>query len=198
MCRRSSFLPLYSSLYNMSSSFSRSFSAILIIALCVIGCGQRAVDWSEVSAADNGGFTVQMPAASGIQHGRIPLGMDTVATHINILADSGITYVASWFDIPARLSQESGAALLDSVWAMLGSRVDGELLDGPGPLDRDFDGLYHGWFVDGSGTRLGLVVLLEQDRAIVLNASTPNDRFAEREQRNMVRFLRSYRKSGME
>ncbi len=133
-----------------------------------------------------------MPASSGTQNGSFLLGTDTVSSHINILADSGITYVAAWFDVPADLQQLPGSVTLDSVWTMMLDRFGGEPTSGAGPLQSATATARAGWFVNAEEVRLGLVVHQLNERIVVMNAATPAPYFGPREERNMLRFLNSF------
>lgn len=135
-----------------------------------------------------------MPVASGAQNGVFVLGDDTVNSHINILADSGITYVAAWFDVPADLRQVSEPALLDSVWSMMVDRIGGEPADGVGPLQSSTGTARAGWFVNAEEVRVGMVLHQLNERIVVMNAATPAPYFGPREERNMLRFLNSFEK----
>jgi hypothetical protein len=135
-----------------------------------------------------------MPVASGAQNGSFVLGSDTVSSHVNILADSGITYVAAWFDRPVSLSQLPQQAALDSVWDMMVDRFDGAPTDGPGPLQSTSAESRGGWFINDEDVRLGLVIHSLGDRIVVMNTATPAPYYGPREERNMLRFLNSFEK----
>ena len=143
---------------------------------------------------NDGGFTVRMPLASGTQLGEMVLGRDTLVSHINILADSGITYASAWFDVPLRWRHLPEAQVLDSLWPLVVQRVSGTVVDEIGPLQTEVQEERGAWFVNGDEIRLGVVVRVMGDRAMLMNAATPARYFRAREERNMLRFLNSFEK----
>lgn len=174
----------------MRSSFLRRLEACCLVVL-MAACGGAANGWQRITAVDEGGFQVEMPVAAGVQHSSIVLGAEEVSTHIHIVGDSGITYVASWFDRPVAMAALSGTALRDTVWDLLHDRPDLTIVDGPGPLADPPADARHAWVLTGDGTRLGVVMTALGDRVVILNTGTPDARFGDRERRNMVRFLGS-------
>lgn len=176
----------------MSSSYFNWLKAVLPLVAVLAGCAGSADEWPRSTAIDGGGFSVQMPVSSGAQNGSFLLGTDTVSTHINILADSGITYVAAWFDLPEGLRQLPAPAPLDSVWSMMVDRIGGEPTTGVGPLQSAAATARAGWFVNAEEVRVGLVLHQLNERIVVMNAATPAPYFGPREERNMLRFLNSF------
>jgi hypothetical protein len=157
----------------MSSLFSNWPKAVFLSAVLSVGCSGSSDEWPLSEAIDDGGFSVRMPVASGAQNGTILLGSDTVSTHINILADSGITYASSWFRLPERWGTLTEAQTMDSLWPLIVERIGGTPSVGPGPVQQVGNGVRGGWFVNASEIRLGVVVHLMGDRAVVMNAATP-------------------------
>lgn len=165
---------------------------MLFLVAGLWGCAGSTGEWPRSSAIDAGGFTVRMPVVSGAQNGSFVLGLDTVNSHVNILADSGITYVAAWFDAPAGLRELPAQVAVDSVWSMMVDRIGGIPTDGVGPLQTPAPLARSGWFVNADDIRIGLVVRAQRERFVVMNTTTPAPRFGPREERNMLRFLNSY------
>lgn len=176
----------------MSSSFSSWPNWLLLLVVLTAGCSGSFEEWPRSEAVDDGGFTVRMPQASGAQLGELVLGRDTLVSHINILADSGITYASAWFDVPLRWRPLPKAQVLDSIWPLAVQRVSGTLVDDIGPLQSEGPGERGAWFVNSDDIRLGVVVRVMGDRAMLMNAATPARYFRAREQRNMLRFLNSF------
>lgn len=176
----------------MSSLSLNWLKAVLPLIVVLASCSGSSDGWPRSNAIDGGGFTVRMPVASGAQNGSFVLGADTVSSHVNILADSGITYVAAWFDTPASLAGLPPQGALDSVWNMMVNRFGGIPADGPGPLQSSPGSSRGGWFVNEEDVRLGLVIHSLGDRVVVMNAATPAPYFGPREERNMLRFLNSF------
>jgi hypothetical protein len=112
----------------MSSSFLNWLKACLFLTVFFVGCSDADNDWSLCRAVDQGGFSVRMPAESGSQNGTLVLGKDTIVSHIDILADSGITYASSWFEIPPQYAGLSEGAVLDSIWPLIVNRVKKKIL----------------------------------------------------------------------
>ena len=176
----------------MFSSFLNWPSGLLIVAAVISGCSGPTDEWPVSEAVDKGGFTVRMPLASGAQSGTMVLGNDTLVSHINILADSGITYASAWFELPQRWNLLPDAQVLDSIWPLVEERVAGTRSDEDGPLQVGHTGEKGAWYVNGDGVRLGVVVRVFGDRAVLMNAATPDRYFRAREQRNMLRYLNSF------
>lgn len=158
------------------------------------GCSNASKEWPRSLAVDNGGFSVRMPQESGAQNGTLYLGVDTIDSHINILADSGITYAASWFELPRRYAGLEASAALDSVWPLIVKRVNGtRLANAPDPWSADAS-VRAGWFDNSDDIRLGVVLHTMGSRMVVMNAATPAPFYKAREERNMMRFLTSFEK----
>ncbi|MGV3637550.1 MAG: hypothetical protein ACO1NQ_07865 [Flavobacteriales bacterium] len=175
----------------MSSSFFNWLSVGLIMCT-TFACKRAGDDWPVSLAVDDGGYIMRMPMESGSQHGTLFLGRDTITSHINILADSGITYASSWFDLPKRYGPLSGPAALDSIWPLIVQRVNGTLIsDAPNPWVSD-PSVRSGWFLNGDDIRLGVVLRIMGQRMVVMNAATPAPFYDAREERNMLRFLDSF------
>jgi hypothetical protein len=177
----------------MPSSFLKPLSTLLLLAIGVFACRGPQNAWHVVTAVDNGGFQVEMPRPAGVQHGTIYLNTDPVETHINILADSGITYVASWFDLPESLVALPTEALADSVWTLLHQDKHVTMLDEETPWSGSDAEHRSTWLLAEDGTRLGTHMIFEGKRVMILNAGTPGEYFGERERANIVRFLSSHR-----
>lgn len=176
----------------MRSSCLKLLSSVASVVLLAVGCVQPDEAWQTVTVVDNGGFEVSMPRPAGVQRSTIYLNADQVPTHINILADSGITYVASWFDLPEPLAKLPSGIIPDTVWSLMNQREDAEILSEEGPLASPQPDQRHAWLrVDG--TRIGVVMVFRGHRVAILNSGTPDQFFGERERRNIQRFLRSYR-----
>ena len=178
----------------MSSSFLNWLKACLFLTVFFVGCSDADNDWSLCRAVDQGRYSVRMPAESGSQNGTLVLGKDTIVSHIDILADSGITYASSWFEIPPQYAGLSEGAVLDSIWPLIVNRVNGTAQhDAPNPWSSDA-AVRAGWFVNSDDIRLGVVLRTLGQRVVVLNAATPAPFFTAREERNMLRFLDSFEK----
>lgn len=179
----------------MSSSFLSWPKALVCVTIAFAGCSGPSSEWPSSVAVDDGGFSMRMPLASGAQNGTLVLGADTMASHINILADSGITYASSWFVMPERYRSLPAAAALDSIWPLIVERVGGQQLAVQGPLQTALPTARTGWFVNGDDIQLGVVVHAMDDRMVVMNAATPAPYFSARQERNMLRFLNSFERN---
>lgn len=174
----------------MCSSYLNWPKALLILLVAATACSAPQREWLRVEAVDAGGYTMSAPLSGETQKGRLVLGADTFATHINILADSGVTYVASWFDVPAAWSGLSEQALLDTLWPQVVRHTGAVRLDEPGPWEAGGT-VRDGWFLD-DGIRLGLVAHVLGSRFVLMDAATPDALKKDRHMANMTRFLRSF------
>ena len=102
----------------MSSSYLNWLSPTAIL-FALSGCSAPAGQWTTVPAADNGGFTVMFPVEGGLQDGSLQLGQETIPSHVNIVADSGITYVSGWFTLTENMLRIPKDHLLDSIWQIM-------------------------------------------------------------------------------
>ncbi len=133
-----------------------------------------------------------MPTTSGSRNGTLYLDRDPVATHVAILADSGITYVAAWFECPERWLPLQPTAVLDSIWPQVTRRVGDAQLHEAAPLATTDTNSRSGWFVNSMDIRLGMVIHLLGDRVVLLNAATPEAKLQERQMHHLRRFLNSF------
>lgn len=177
----------------MSFSFLNWRNACVALVLTTYGCDGSVYDWPTVNAIDDGGFSVEMPGPGASQNGAVIVGTDTFNTHINILADSGITYTAAWADLPTGFKAQEPTDALDSFWSVLAQRVNGGQLDEDGPLENTLSGTRNGWFINSDGVRLGVVLHRMNDRFVILNSATPNNKFGDPQKQRMLRFLRSFK-----
>ncbi len=176
----------------MPISFWKQASVICAF-LVLTACGGPGHQWRVVNVDDGGDFQVEMPQPASVQQGTIELVGENTSTHIHIVADSGITYVASWFLRPTSLSHLSGGTLRDSVWDLLHTKPEITILDEAGPIGTLDTDSRQAWVLAADSTRLGVVMMVHGDRIVILNTGTPEAFFGERERRNITRFLSSYR-----
>jgi|GEM_PF-941307 hypothetical protein len=177
----------------MSSSLLNWRSIVPVFILVLAACtDQPSKDWPRFEGLDAGGYTVSMPVKADFQHGRLTLGPDTVDTHVDIIADSAVIYVAAWFKTPTHLTALPEPAFSDSLWSMVVAPLSSgqEELSGP---DLNVEGASgSGWFLNNKGTRVGLVLHRMADRVVVLTATAPEGAIGDPERRNMERFLHSF------
>lgn len=176
----------------MSFSYSNWLSAtVLLVLLC--GCAAPGPEWTTVSATDNGGYSFSFPWEGGVQDGSMVLGVDTVPSHVNIVADSGLTYVSGWFTLSENMLRIPEERLLDSLWQIMPAQVIARSSDGPEIL-LELDGQTRkGWFMSPDSIRFGIALHQWNDRVAILSVGTPEFHFGERQHRNMERFLRSFK-----
>lgn len=144
-------------------------------------------------AVDDGGFQVQMPRPAGVQRSTIYLNTEPVETHINILSDSGITYVASWFDLPPALADLPETLIPDTVWTILNTGKQVTIVKDKVPVNTTSANEREAWLLAEDGTRIGVRMVFRNKRVMIMNAGTPDGKFREREERNIVRFLASHK-----
>ena len=145
-----------------------------------------------VQAPDNGGFFFSLPAEGETKHGSLVLGSDTFVTHVSILADSGTTFMVSWFDLPIGMQELDKEAVLDSLWSGLNELVGGRSI---GPVSAFASGdkyVRHGRSLNDQGVRLALVVRMVENRVVLMTAGYPQAFFREREELKVLRFLDSF------
>lgn len=176
----------------MSSSYLNWLSPTAIL-FALAGCSAPAGQWTTVPAADNGGFTIMFPVEGGLQDGSLQLGQETIPSHVNIVADSGITYVSGWFTLTESMLRIPEDHLLDSIWQIMPAQGAARPTDGPEILSSPDRDTRNGWFMSGDGVRLGVVLHKWDDRISILSVGTPESNFGAGEHRNMVRYLRSFK-----
>ena len=179
----------------MSSSYLNwlSPSAVLLV---LVGCSAPAGQWTTLPATDNGGFTIMLPLEGGVQNGSLVLGEETIPSHVNIVADSGITYVSGWFTLTESLLSIPEDRLLDSIWQIMPAQGVARPTNGPEILPSAESDARNGWFMSGDSIRLGIVLHKWNDRISILSVATPENNFGAGEHRNMVRFMRSFKLNG--
>jgi hypothetical protein len=163
------------------------------LMIVVLGCTSPDGTWTTMRAVDDGGFEFLFPHQGGEQNGMIKLNGADVPTHINIVADSGITYVASWFELPDGFKALAEQARADTVWELMNAANNAVAVEGPMPLGNGISEQRSGWFLHPDGTRIGVVMTFKGERVVILNTGVPDAFFGDREQRNTVRFLNSLR-----
>jgi len=82
--------------------------------------------------------------------------------------------------------------MLDSLWPFFVDRSVKTRIDEVGPLQTERPGERGAWFVNEKDVRLGIVVRIMDDRAVLMAAGTPEFHFGIRQRRNMIRFLNSF------
>jgi len=131
-----------------------------------------------------------MPIPGGAQIGKLPLAGDTVETHIMIVQDTGITYLATWFDLPSTLDTLGDEAMFDSVSKYLRERTQSAEVDGTDiPLansQRTF------WVENAEGYRQGFVLNRMSGRLALLSIGCPSSVFGEHQKAKAARFLNSF------
>lgn len=135
-----------------------------------------------------------MPLECATQRGDLVLGKDSLVSHINIVGDNGITFIAAWINVPTRWNALSQTQVIDSLWPLVVDRVTGNRTEVSGPTLTDRPNERGAWFVDGTNVRLGIIARVLGARAVLMSAGTPEQHFGPREERNMLRFLNSFEK----
>lgn len=176
----------------MHSSFLKRLKFIVSISLVITACSTPDHSWRRVQAVDAGGYAFEFPHEGGQQNGMIQVGKDEVPTHINIAADSGITYISSWFDLPSSWMVLPPAHRSDSVWGLLNGANDATPVNGPSPLGSGTMDQRSGWFLFKDSTRVGVVMTFKDQRVMILNVGVQEAFFRERERYNSLRFLNSF------
>ena len=181
----------------MSSSYF-NLLRFTILAMVVIGCAKRN-DWLEVEAMDNGGYTIEMPVSGETKTGTLIIAADTLISHMNIVADSGVTYMASWVDIPARWRELEKGQLVDSLWAGLVMPLAGDRIDRESPLENERPNERGAWYLnEGESVRLVVAVRVVGTRAVLMSAGSAATNTGPRTDRNLVRFLNSFEETGFQ
>lgn len=161
---------------------------LLLVACSSSGAPER---WPNIQGID-GGFKATMPVVNDIQTGTLVVAGDSVTSHIAMAVDTGVTYVAAWYDLPDRLAETDEQDRLDTVWTEMVRHFGADARLDPGPGTGDAQGMRSAWVLMGNGTRLGAVLRVRGMRAHVLSAATPEDNFTERARANAERFFGSF------
>lgn len=115
-----------------------------------------------------------------------------MVTHAVILADSGITFLTSWFDVPVGLSQLDEGSLMDTLWNDICRLSKADMLDPMPELAFGGNDIRQGRTVTDQGVRLALVVRLLRGRAVVMTAGYPHAQMSTRDEEKILRFLGSF------
>lgn len=180
-----------SSHFNIFTSPLRSFRLSVILLVSLFSCSENNEhQWVRVPAPDDGGFSFSLPIPGGSQIGELPLDGDTVKTHIMLLRDTGITYMASWLDLPPALDTLDDEAVFASISRVLGERTNGEKVDGS-PI-RVTKAQHVLWLQTEEGFRHGFVMNRMAGRLTILSVGCPMSGFGERQRIKVERFLGSF------
>ena len=144
----------------------------------------------RVPAPHDGGFSYSMPIPGGAQIGKLPLGSDTVETHIMIVRDTGITYLATWFDLPRSLDTLGDAAMFGSISNYLSARTQSTEIDGQ---DIPLANAQHSFWVENAeGYRQGFVLNRMSGRLALLSIGCLSSAFGDHQKAKAARFLSSF------
>lgn len=181
-----------------SSSFSWRKPLPVVLVVLMTSCAeQHDKAWVRVDGLDAGGFSVAMPQRPDAQHGTMVIDRDTVDTHIDILADSGVVYVAAWFELPDSLRARQAEETVAHIWPQVVARFNGTELQEEGPLGGGGGaGIREAWLMSPGGSRIGLVLRRSGDRMVLMNAAMPDRLMQPAQRRRMVEFLRSFQPRG--
>lgn len=173
----------------MSFSFSKWWLSSILLIACSSG---PSSDWTIATGTSSAGFSIEMPVENGEQNGQIEIEGEQVQMNIAIIADSGITYVASHFKIPDTLMELEAGDRADRIWKVFVDRADAESIEGPVPVVTSVPSR-NGWFKNADDVHMGIVLYLHGDHGIVLNAGTPGMAFGPAQRGRMDRYFNSIR-----
>ncbi len=175
----------------MHTTFLKWSNNALVLLVLIAGCTPASIEsWSPITGID-GGFSVNMPVANDVQQGEMRMGEDELVTRIAIAADSGVTYVASWFDLPERFRTGDPDTRIEAAWSFVIDRSQAELMPVRGPLGDDTADMRNAWLLKDNEIRMGVVLVLRDMRVIILNSAAPQFHYNESVQLKMDRFFRS-------
>ncbi len=170
-----------------------SFSRWCLSAILFIGCSSGpSSDWPIATGTSDAAFTIEMPVQNGEQTGELEIAGEKVRMNIAISADSGITYVASHFQVPKQLMTLEAGERADLIWKIFVDRANAVQAEGSIPVVSAVPSR-SGWFVNADDVQMGIAMYLHEDHAIVLNAGTPGMAFGPDQRRRMERYFNSIR-----
>ena len=176
----------------MPGTFWRSSLSLLVVVSIIACSAPKPEGWVPVKGID-GGFTVLMPHAHDVQRGTFTIGHEEVVSHLAMTGDSGVVYLAAWYDMPASYEDRSPGERLDAAWASLRERAGVEFIPGDGPLGADTDGMRNAWYTSPDGNSVGVMLVVRGMRVYLLTTAAHNAEVQALMQANIERFFRSFR-----
>jgi hypothetical protein len=167
-------------------------SLSLLSAAAIIACSSPAPGWAPVKDV-GGDFTVLMPNANDTQRGSLDIAGEEVVSHVAMTADSGVVYLAAWYDLPARFGTSDPMERMEVAWASVRERAGVEIIPGSGPLGADTPEMRNAWYQSPDGNSMGVVLVVRGMRVYLLNTSAHNADVQALMQANIERFFRSFR-----
>ena len=134
-----------------------------------------------------------MPIISGAQIGELPYEGDTIQTHIMILRDSGLTYLATWLDLPASLDTLDDDTMFGTFAQYLSDRSQSSAKgDVVLPVTN---AQFSFWVTNEQGFLQGFVLNRMKDRLAILSIGCQGSDFGVRQKAKAIRFLSSFEQS---
>lgn len=175
----------------MPTTCSRSSVKLLLPLLFVACTSPEPVRWPTIDGVDGGGFTVTLPNEHDVQRGVMEIGGEEVRSHVAMTADTGVTYIAAWYDLPEAFRELPTEERITAAWNVVVERSGEGAQVARGPLGDDTDEMRNAWILNAEGTRMAVVLVLRDMRVVILTTATPDFHFDARAERNILRFLRS-------
>jgi len=138
---------------------------------------------------DGGGWSVSIPGSDGAQVGAVEVAGASLTSHAIMFNDSGITYVAAWYDLSPSILALGEPMATDTVWTSTLSRL-GQCRGSSVGVEMNVP-FRESWCSNGEGVRSGIRLYTAGQRSIVLITSGPEEFFDPRIERNMRKFLGS-------
>jgi len=162
------------------------------VAIFLVGCGGSS-EWPRMDLPDEGGWSVSIPGSDGAQVGAVEVAGSSLTSHAIMFNDSGITYVAAWYDLSPSIMALGEPLATDTVWNTTISRL-GQCRESLTGVEATVP-FKETWCSNGEGVRSGIRQYSAGQRKIVLIASGPEEFFDPGIERNMRKFLGSLRPS---